>query len=178
MPEAGAATMTVEELTAKLADVEAKAARSGDLQKEIDRLKKKLEDREREEEKARQAALTEQGKHKELADGYKLQIDALTPELEELRAERKARKEAEDAEKKVLLEKLPKEKQSIYANATLDVLRDVTASPSGPSPRPVRSGASKGEPTLEEKLVEAQKAGNIVLSVSLKRQIAEAARAA
>ena len=124
---------------AQTAELEAAKARTGDLQKEIDRLKKKLDAKDAEEEKAKQAALIEQGKHKELADKFKAELDQLKPELEIYRT-------AAKAEKEMLLLKLPEDQREKWGKADLELLRDhiqsVTKTDKLPT-KPTKPGESR-----------------------------------
>lgn len=155
----------------KVADAKAiEDARKGDLQKEIDRLQKKLAAKDSEDEKKRQELLAEQGKHKELADGYKSQLDQLTPELERLRAFEKSERDA-------LIAKLPEDQRGRWANAELALLKDHVSVITGKEPNPPdKSGGSNGALSLQAQLEAAQKQMNTVEIVRLKREIAEKAK--
>ena len=138
--------LAAEAEAAKRAEAEREKARAGDLQKEIDRLKKKLEAKDAADEAATQAALAEQGKHKELADKFKAELDWLKPRLEKYEAMEKAEKDA-------LLLKLPEDQRERWAKAETDLLRDhvdsVTKKDEKPT-KPTKPGESGEVVKFEE----------------------------
>lgn len=115
-----------------------------ELRKENEKLRKKYEAKLKEEEEARQKALEEQGKYKELYDTLKAEFDPIKAEAEQYRAQIQKEREA-------LLEKLPEEKRAIYADAKIDVLRDVT-SQTKPGPTQVPKGSTTQDERAWEQL--------------------------
>lgn len=109
-----------------------------ELRKENEKLRKKFEAKLKEEEDARNKALEEQGKYKELYDKLKTDTDPLKAELDGYRANIKAERDA-------LLAKMPEEKRAIYQDASIAVLRDVTAQEKTPT------GIPRGTRPLDER---------------------------
>lgn len=128
------------------ADVDAAKARAADLQKELDRVTKKLQGKLDEEEKAKQAALAEQGKFKEL---YEQSEQKLKAELDPLKAEIERFRKIEKAEKDALLTKLPEEQREKWGKADIELLRDHVATLE--SKGPTLPGKKPGADNLDGK---------------------------
>lgn len=130
MAETEAEKLAAEKAAQEKAVLDAKA-RAGDLEKELDRVTKKLQAKLDAEEEAKKAALAEQGKYKELYEGAeaktKALLDPLTRELAVLKAK-------EEAHRKVLVDKLPEEKRAMYATIPTDALEDIVATFALPKP--------------------------------------------
>jgi len=130
------------------ADVEAAKARAADLQKELDRVTKKLQTKLDAEEQATKAALAEQGKFKELyeqAEGkYKAELEPIKAEVERFR-------QIEKAEKEALLLKLPEDQREKWSKADLELVRDHVGSLEKVSPtKPVKPGEAGDDRKWEE----------------------------
>lgn len=119
-------------------DLEAAKARATDLQKELDRVTKKLQSKLDAEAEATKAALAEQGKFKELyeqAEGkYKAELEPIKAEVERFR-------QIEKAEKEALLLKLPEDQREKWGKADLELVRDHVGSLEKVLPtKPVKTG--------------------------------------
>lgn len=127
------------------ADVEAAKARAADLQKELERVTKKLQAKLDAEEEAKKVALAEQGKYKELYEGAEAKAKA---ELEPLKGELAKYRTQEEARRKALIEKLPEDKREKYSTVQTEVLEDLVETL---KTKPPTAPAKPGD-TVEEKL--------------------------